>query len=455
MGLRGLLASALAPAPRGSLHALLREHLGRDIESLPIITESFDPPDHPNVHLALEECLREQGRKAELHGISGGNEFPGINLARLVSSAGSSLLAGPAPAKGPVEYVNIVLDERLLACVQRGLYLVEDASQRYAVLLCGPIEMGFTRKVIVDLLAPTKEAAEALLSEIRRHVRERSVFRGRVLSFERDEQSGAARVKFHRLPAIERHQIILPPGVLDRIERQTMLFSQHGARLLAARRHLKRGILLHGPPGTGKTLTAMYLAAQMRDRTVLLLSGFDFGWLSQTCHMARTLAPSIVIMEDIDLIAEDRSRPGCVSPFLFELLNHMDGLSEDTDVVFLLTTNRPEILEPALAARPGRIDQAIELPLPDAESRGRLFALYGDGLEMAVDNLAALIDKTEGASAAFIRELLRKAALFAAQDGDGAIRVTDRHVEEALWEFTLGGTLNQTILGARLDPGVN
>jgi hypothetical protein len=402
--------------------------------------------------LALEECFRKPGRKAALHGISGGNDVVGINLARLVSSARSSLLEGPAPAKGPVEYVNVLVDERLLACVQKGLYLAEDESQRFAVMLRGPMEMAFPRKINVDVLARTKEAAEGLLGEVRRHVRERSIFRGRVLSFEREEQSGAVRVKFHRLPAIERHQIILPPGVLDRIERQTTLFSQHSARLLAARRHLKRGILLHGPPGTGKTLTAMYLAAQMRDRTVLLLSGFDFSWLSQACQMARTLAPSIVIMEDIDLIAEDRSRPGCISPFLFELLNQMDGLSEDTDVVFLLTTNRPEILEPALAARPGRVDQAIELPLPDAESRRRLFALYGEGLEMAVDNLDMLIDKTGGASAAFIRELLRKAALLAAQDSEGAIRVADRHVEEALWEFTLGGTLNQTILGAKLSP---
>src|SRR5688572_12792394 len=60
---------------------------------------------------------------------------------------------------------------------------------------------------------------------------------------------------------------------------------------------------------------------------------------------------------------------------LFELLNQMDGLAEDADVLFVLTTNRPDVLEPALAARPGRIDQAIEIPLPDAECRRRLLEL--------------------------------------------------------------------------------
>ena len=54
------------------------------------------------------------------------------------------------------------------------------------------------------------------------------------------------------------------------------------------------------------------------------------------------------------------------NPLLFELLNEMDGLSEDADVIFTLTTNRPDLLEPALAARPGRVDQATEITLPDA-----------------------------------------------------------------------------------------
>ena len=65
----------------------------------------------------------------------------------------------------------------------------------------------------------------------------------------------------------------------------------------------------------------------------------------------------------------------------------MDGMEEDSDVVFLLTTNRPELLEPALAARPGRVDLAVEIPLPDEGCRQRLFELYTRGLEIKVDNL--------------------------------------------------------------------
>jgi ATP-dependent 26S proteasome regulatory subunit len=213
-------------------------------------------------------------------------------------------------------------------------------------------------------------------------------------------------------------------------------------------RHLKRGLLLHGPPGTGKTLTAMYLAGQMPDRTVILLTGRGLGLVEQSCSLARLLEPATVIMEDVDLIAEERTRQGGCNALLFELLNQMDGLSDDADVLFLLTTNRPDLLEPALAARPGRIDQALEVPLPDEGCRSRLLALYARGLELRLAHRDALVARTKGVSGAFLRELLRKAALLAADEGTGRV-VEDRHVEAALKELVVeGGSLTQHLLGS-------
>ena len=124
----------------------------------------------------------------------------------------------------------------------------------------------------------------------------------------------------------------------------------------------------------------------------------------------------------------------------------MDGLADDADVLFLLTTNRPDILEPALAARPGRVDQAFEIPLPDADCRRRLFALYCQRLTLGSVDLERCIQRTEGASAAFIRELLRKAALFAADEGSDCIQ--DKHLNEAIYELVVeGGTLTRSLLG--------
>ena len=165
--------------------------------------------------------------------------------------------------------------------------------------------------------------------------------------------------------------------------------------------------------------------------------------------MARVLQPATIILEDVDLIGEERTRrdPGC-QPLLFELLNQMDGLADDADILFVLTTNRPDLLEPALKSRPGRIDQAVEVPVPDAECRRRLFELYGKGLKLSVE-LDKYIERTAGVSAAFIRELLRKAALYAADDGAGELAVNAKHFDEALHEMVvLGGELTKSLLGA-------
>ncbi|HLY38305.1 MAG TPA: AAA family ATPase, partial [Candidatus Binatia bacterium] len=424
-------------------------HFGVEAVRLPIVAEAFPAADHPNVQMALDAYLAAPGRSATVAGITAVHEHLGVSLSHLVAEGGG-LFGGQPPDEGPVEYVNIGLEDgRVLACVQRGVFFIDDGNERLVALVSGPSKMMWRSEIRVEVMAKDRVRAERLLSELRSIARSRSVYRGHVVSLEQDEMR-ALHVKFHRLAEIARNGIVLPHGLLDRIERSTLRFAAQRERLKRAGRHMKRGILFHGPPGTGKTLTAMYLAGQMRDRTVLLLTGRALGLIEPSCAMARTLEPSMLIVEDVDLIAEERDRqtPGCTA-LLFELLNQMDGLADDADVLFVLTTNRPDALEPALASRPGRVDEAIEFPLPDAEGRRRLFELYGEGLTMQLAKLDGFIHRTEHASPAFIRELLRKAALFAAEDGDPLV-VRDRHVDDALHDLVVhGGELTMSLLGAR------
>jgi ATPase family associated with various cellular activities (AAA) len=128
------------------------------------------------------------------------------------------------------------------------------------------------------------------------------------------------------------------------------------------------------------------------------------------------------------------ARPG-EHPLLFQLLNEMDGLSSAADVTFLLTTNRADLLEPALAARPGRVDLAAELPPPDADARRRLIRLYQGNLVLDQAGDESVIERTEGVTAAFLKELLRKAALISCEEDEadeGPVRVTDAHLTTAL-----------------------
>ena len=110
-----------------------------------------------------------------------------------------------------------------------------------------------------------------------------------------------------------------------------------------------------------------YLIGRLPGTTVIQLTGDALHLIAEACSVARALQPAMVVVEDVDLIAEDRGMHPGQHPLLFQLLNEMDGLAEDADVVFVLTTNRADLLEPALAARPGRVDQAVEL---DAAGRG-------------------------------------------------------------------------------------
>jgi hypothetical protein len=456
---RDFLQQAVAngSGPEPFFSARLTGHFGVAPTTLAIVSETFPVHDHPNVQMAMDAYLAEPGRRFELLGVSSERKRMGyLALGDLVGPATGGLWAS-APGEGPVDYSNLpVGDGRKLACVQFGLYLVHDGDRPLAVLVRGADSRGFGQAgVSVEVMAVEQAAAEEFLADLRNRARTHNVYRGHVVSLSQP-MHGPLQVKFHDLKPVDRADIVLPAGVLDRIERQTIRFAKLNHRMRAAGRHLKRGLLLWGPPGTGKTLTAMYLARQMPERTVLVLTGQTLGLIETSCSMARLLQPATLILEDVDLVAEERSRQGVgANSVLFELLNQMDGLGEDADVLFVLTTNRPELLEPALASRPGRVDQAIEVPLPDGECRSRLLDLYGQGLVLELSDRDGIVQRTEGASAAFIKELLRKATLFAIEadgDGDGEgderVLVTDRHLDQALLELTVeGGALTKTLLG--------
>jgi ATP-dependent 26S proteasome regulatory subunit len=128
------------------------------------------------------------------------------------------------------------------------------------------------------------------------------------------------------------------------------------------------------------------------------------------------------------------------------VLNEMDGLTEEADVAFLLTTNRADLLEPALSQRPGRVDLAVEIPLPDAVGRARLLSLYGPALDLSPEVVDEVVAMTEGTTASFAKELVRRAVLLAAENrsvpGDAELRAAAEDLlssRDALTRRLLGG----------------
>ena len=164
--------------------------------------------------------------------------------------------------------------------------------------------------------------------------------------------------------------------------------------------------------------------------------------------MARGLQPSMIVLEDVDLVGMDRDFSDDSNPLLFSLLEAMDGVGADADVAFVLTTNRADILEIALADRPGRVDLAVEIPRPDAACRERLLRLYARDLAMEAD-AAEVAAATDGITASFIKELIRRTVLMSLRAGEHPPVLRGEYFTAVLGEMNSEHhTLTRSLLGS-------
>lgn len=359
----------------------------------------------------------------------------------------------------PLQSIEVDVGEELpRRCLTQALWLRREGPLPYAVLLSNAGSYGRTSGVRLEVAVAPGEAGAAicarLLDQVEAAVRGARAYRGKVLSLEQEEDYGGrqAGIKVHRLRAVSRDEVVLPARTLELLERNVFEFVARREGLARLGLPLKKGLLFHGPPGTGKTHTIQYLAARLAGHTTLLVTAEQVGLLDEYFALARLLQPAILVVEDADLIARERTntRAACEEALLNRLLNEMDGLREDAEVLFILTTNRPDALEPALAERPGRIDQAIEFPLPDLEGRRRLIRLYARGLEPEAELVDGIALRTAGASAAFVKELMRRSAQAALGRSRDRLELPD--VEEALEEMLFrGGRLNRRLLGGEVE----
>jgi ATPase family protein associated with various cellular activities (AAA) len=385
------------------------------------------------VQVAVDAYLAPPDRTGELIGISGpGREHQ--SLSELLSGMGYGMYRLGAP-----DYVSVPIGvDSEQACVSFGFYLLQTGTERLAVFMRKASDHGPSdARIQLEVIAPDPAAAHAFLRELRQLTVERSIFRGQVISLEPHEFGrGVGPLSFHLRPTVPVEDVILPTGVLDTVRRQVMGVGEHRDRLLAAGHHLKRGVLLFGPPGTGKTHTVRHLMGDLPKATVILLTGLGLGMVREACALARAVEPALLVLEDVDLVAEERGHHpgGQAHPLLYQLLNEMDGIGGDADVAFLLTTNRVDLIEAALAQRPGRVDLAVEVPLPDDADRRRLLALYGHSLDLTDAESGEMVAATAGATASLFAELARRAELLAATEG--AARAGASHARAALAELT-------------------
>ncbi|WP_115789789.1 ATP-binding protein [Arthrobacter silvisoli] len=421
----------------------LTDHLGASATELSVVVEEIQAHRLVDADI-LMEALAGRDPAHRLLGIGGGAERNHMSLSDILQHA---RMYRSFPLARP-DYTNLAIgpDEQRQV-VAMGLWLFNYGGAPLAVLQREANHQYGRQMATLEVLAEEAATAAAYLAEIRSSLEHTSVFKGQVIALTMGDYGPTmGGVTFIRRPELDKRDVVLPGRLLDRVEDHALGIARQASVLQEHGQHLKRGLLLYGPPGTGKTHTVRYLLGQSEGTTAVLLSGGTLARVAEAARIARALAPSIVVLEDCDLIAEDRSYGHGPQPLLFEVLDAMDGLDSDADVAFVLTTNRVEMLERALAQRPGRVDLAVEIPLPSVHERERLLELYSPGLGFSDAALKAAAARTTGTTASFAKELVRRTVVAAALAGEAP---SDAYLEDAVEQLMADSeALTRSLLGS-------
>lgn len=303
--------------------ALVRDHLGPERAGRSVVAKELPPYDQVNLQVALDVWSAQEGRRVHVHGITLPPHYQGVTLQQLIT--GESL--PPARLSAPQLTDLPSGPDRTLACLHTALLLVEDRLGSSVVMVRGP-EPHQPPTLTVEVAGLDVADAQAFQAELSSLRSALNVYRAQVLELSAG-RDGGLQLEFAKLPQTRREDVVLPESVFRQIERHKIDVATHRAALRDAGQHLKRGVLLFGPPGTGKTHTTRYVVGQLSGCTVFLLSGQSLHLVGAVSGLARELQPAVVVLEDVDLVAEDRGFGPGTSPVLFDLLDVMDGAAAD------------------------------------------------------------------------------------------------------------------------------
>ncbi|MDX2009198.1 MAG: ATP-binding protein [Myxococcaceae bacterium] len=280
------------------------------------------------------------------------------------------------------------------------------------------------------IIADDEGAAKRLFLEVTRFCED---VRGQVLVFSNGHFEKS--VELHQAVKQARwDDLVLPGDLAAEVRGDAQRFFARRAFFEQHRLPWKRGVLFIGPPGNGKSHAVRALVNEL-DRPTLVVRGFEgrnesaAGGIKKVFDRARHNAPTVIVLEDLDCLVDDRTRS--------HLLNELDGFALNTGLFVIATTNHPEKIDRSLLDRPSRFDRKFHFPLPDAATR-RAFLTRLDsestvGLRLSGEGLAALVERTQGFTFAYLKELHLSASLrWADEEGSRCFDAVMGETAEAL-----------------------
>jgi ATP-dependent 26S proteasome regulatory subunit len=253
-------------------------------------------------------------------------------------------------------------------------------------------------------------------------------------------QKITANCEFLKLKDVSWEDIILDPKTVEVVKEQVNELFDFSDYLKANNINVKRGVILAGCPGTGKTMLCKVLAKEMHTTVIYAMPSQMERTVDvrRICEMAKDLAPSMLIIEDIDFIAENRDESHNAG-MVMELMNYMDGLQDFSEIVTLATTNAEDKIEDAVKNRPGRFDRIIQVPKPNAALRRRMLERFTSSFNVGEMDLDEIVKRTAKLSGAHLKHICETAAFKAIRaksvDGNKKAIIKHEHFIEALKEI--------------------
>ena len=346
--------------------------------------------------------------------------------------------------RGPESvYIDVNSDhgesENLL---MNGQILIEKEDRHFVVTV--DINPRSLNSVQMEGPGSWKAEVDRFIDGVKSIVEKENFYRGKKLEF-------GHRIHFLTLPPRTWESIVLDSQLKDEIWANTIGFLERRERLARYGIPPKRGVLLVGEPGTGKTLVCKALMASSSGMTCIMANTYTLDeddYITELYELAQDLSPSIVFIEDIDLIAQNRMESGYSrGPALLSLLSALDGLEQHNEIITVATTNYLDILDKAIGRRPSRFDRVIELVRPSLEHRKHLISSLCQNIPLDEGVQTYVARKTEDYTPAEIQEVIYSLVIghaqrsredepdclkFSLQDVDSAVSKLSRRTKNQL-----------------------
>jgi len=250
----------------------------------------------------------------------------------------------------------------------------------------------------LTLIADSAISQDSFLSAFKEYCRKQHYLRGKKF----EGISG----KMLKLSDYNWDDLIWPGEIKSRIKNEIEAIFKNAPLFHAYGLNSKKGFIFAGDPGNGKTLLLKILAKES-DATCIVVPFDDLKHVSKIFQVARDLAPTILIFEDIDLFDVDRDN-SAANPGLGGLMNELDGIVENQEIVVIATTNRLEKVEKALQNRPGRFDRVYVIPNPDFETRNTLITQFIRRIpnDITPEQVEVMAEEFMGYSSSYLKELV-------------------------------------------------